>query len=143
MGEMLRLLTRSRKYVDQTPGRSGINGQQHALRCAALGEERGRHVDSAFIGLIHDLGRPLNDVHHGEIVAEMVRDRVTESAYHILRTHGQYQSSIVHEIPFPDEPWTKDAKQLAGFELLSFRENYTGPEMSMPDAIKLMKRYLD
>lgn len=143
MGEMLRLFDRSYKYVDQTPGRGSINGQQHALRCAALGERSGHFDDAAFVGLVHDLARPLNDVHHGEIMAEMVRDRVSEEAYNILRTHGSYQASIVHAEPFPEEPWSKPAKELAGFELLSFQEPYIGPTFTRTEAIVLMKRYLD
>lgn len=146
MGEMLRLFDRSHKYVDQTPGRNGIDGRQHALRCAALGQERGLIPELGFIGLVHDLARPLNDVHHGEIMAEMVRDRVSEDAYEILRTHGQFQSVIVHretEFPYVDRTWFRAAQQLAGFEVLSFQNGYSGPEMTRPEAIALMKRYLD
>jgi hypothetical protein len=142
MLEMIRLLHHSARYIDQTDGRGAISGQQHALRCAGLGAEQGKHPDSAFIGLVHDLARPLNDVHHGEIIAEMVRDRVSEDTYQILRTHGAYQAAIVHKHSFPEEPWSDAAKQLAGFELRSFSSTYTGPQMSIPQAIKLMDSYL-
>lgn len=142
MDEMVRLLDRSIDYVDQTPGRDGINGQQHALRCAGLGDVHGGFEDAAFIGLIHDLGRPLNDVHHGEVIAEMVRDRVSEMTYHILRTHGSYQAAIVHKTAFPVEEWSKQARQLAGFEARSFADDYKGPEMTIPTAMILLESYL-
>lgn len=103
--------------------------------------------DSAFIGLVHDLGRPLNDVHHGEIMAEMVRDRVSEEAYHILRTHGQFQSAIVHSSgeftsPYLQETWYHAAVQLSAFEVYSFKNTYDGPIMTKPEAIELMREYL-
>lgn len=142
--EVKRLLCKSENYVDQTPGRDGITGLQHALRTAGLGRDYGFHEDSAFIGLIHDLARPLNDVHHGEVMAEMVRDRASDDAYHILRTHGEFQSAVVHKTPWPhqDAPWFKIAKQLAAFELRSFDTDYDGPVMAITEALELLEEYL-
>jgi hypothetical protein len=145
LAEMVRLFQHSVRYVDATEGRSGINGQQHALRCAALGRDRGAHPEMAFIGLVHDLARPLNDVHHGEVIAEMVRDRVTEPAYHILRSHGEFQSAFVHSTPLPYQDqsvWYNEARLLMAFEAYSFSDKYAGPEMAKAEAIVLIRTYL-
>lgn len=142
--ELIRLLHNSAAYTDQTKGRNGITGQQHALRCAALA---GRHAadpcgEEALLGLVHDLARPLNDVHHGEIIAEIVRDRVSAEAYQVLRTHGSYQTAIVHGTGFPIQPWSARARTLAAQELASFSTNYSGPEMSLQDAETLIRTWL-
>lgn len=133
-------------YRDGTPGRGGITGQQHALRCGALGETYGISEESGIIGLVHDLARPLNDVHHGEIIAEIMRDRVSEEAYQVLRTHGMFQASIVHKDkslqPNLPEHAFSVAGQLAGFELRSFRENYDGPVLTITEARGLLRKYL-
>ena len=115
--EVTRLLHLSADYRDPNPGRSHITGLDHALRCAALGDDD----EAAFLGLVHDLARPLNDVHHGEIMAWIVRDRVSDTGYHILRTHGQYQSAIIHGHDLPDHPWQRDAARFAGHEARSFQ----------------------
>lgn len=141
---MKRLFRLSACYVDQTPGRDGITGMQHALRTAGLARDYGFHEDSAFVGLCHDLARPLNDVHHGEVIAEMVRDRVSEDAYHILRTHGEFQSAVVHNTDWPhqEQPWFKTAQQLAAFEVRSFNVDYDGPTLSAVEAVELLEAYL-
>lgn len=139
--EITRLLDLSAEYFDPNPGRSHINGQVHALRVATLMYNFGTTIsqDAAeflgFAGLIHDLGRPLNDIYHGELIAEAVRDRVPLYIYHILRTHGYYQEALVHNTEFPQQSEEIVAKCLpydiqglsiifAGFEAFSFDPDY-------------------
>lgn len=136
--EVLRLLDLSADYVDQTPGRSGITGQQHALRCAGLAQFS-NHRDAVFVALTHDLARPLNDVHHGEVVAWMVKDRVSTEAFDVLRTHGAFQSAVVHGTPMPQGHM---ARQLAGYEVRSFQPNFDGPEWTIEQAHQLLREYL-
>lgn len=102
--EVLRMFDLSASYFDPNQGRNHISGQEHALRCAALLNQRSKDLWLPFAGLIHDLGRPLNDVHHGEVIAEIVRDRVPEYIYYILYTHGQYQDAIMHNNETPNQP---------------------------------------
>lgn len=144
VAEVRRLLRLSAAYTDSTPGRGGISGQTHALRCAALAAQHARHPDAPFIALIHDLGRPLNDVHHGEVIAEIVRDRVTPLAYTVLRTHGAYQAAVVHGTAPPQLRFDihRVALQLSGYEVRSFAAHYDGPEMSLADADALIEGYL-
>lgn len=142
---MIRLLHKSEGYVDQTPGRDGITGLEHALRCAALARKNFTGLlDGDFVALVHDLARPLNDVHHGEIIAEMVRDRVAGEAYEVLRTHGQFQAKVVHggDWPYQEEHWQRAARRLAGIEVQSFSADYDGPTLTVAEAEQLLREYL-
>ena len=118
--EILRLLHTAAHYVDPNPGRNHLTGLDHALRCAHLGQQAGH--DLAFIGLIHDLARPLTDAHHGQAIAEIARDRVTPDGYHILRTHGDFQTALNHGQPMPhrDATWQRTALRFMAIEERSF-----------------------
>jgi hypothetical protein len=120
--EMIRLLGMADDYTDPNPGRDHITGLDHACRVAGLLELRqAHHSQLPFAGLIHDLARPLNDVHHREMVAEMVKDRVDPTIYWILRTHGEYQDALIHGHPWPHtEADTKLALLFAACEAMSF-----------------------
>lgn len=141
--EMTRLLHLSRDYRDQTPGRTGITGLEHAFRTAGM-MKRYDHPDAALVGLVHDLARPLNDVHHGEIMAEMVRDRVSEDAYNVLRTHGAFQSAIVHSHPWPEIGGEAQllARALTRAEVASFGEHYSGPVLTWGEASCMIRERL-
>lgn len=133
------LLRESATYRDPNPGRGHITGQLHALRCGGI--LQALHGDEAgFVGLVHDLARPLNDVHHGEVIAEIVRDRVTPRAYAVLRDHGAMQAAVVHDSDFPPHGWLDQA--LCSAELRSFDVDYTGPAYDMADAVRIIDRWL-
>lgn len=140
LAEVVRLLRISARYVDPNPGRNHISGLTHALRVGALGLRVSDEL--GLVGLVHDLARPLTDTHHGEAVAEIVRDRVSDHAYHLLRTHGAYQAALLHDTPIPDEPWTHAAVQLAAFEAASFAAGYARPELDVDQAHELLERWL-
>lgn len=133
--EGIRLLHLSAAYRDPNPGRDHITGLDHALRVAWLGSRVSDEM--AFIGLVHDLARPLNDVRHGEVIAEVVQDRVSPAAYLALRDHGAHQSAIMHGTPAPNRD--RMAVQLAAFEVRSFGEC---PAMSVGDAELLIRAWL-
>lgn len=134
---MLGLLHASGGYRDGNPGRDHITGQEHALRCAALGEQVSGEL--GFIGLVHDLGRPLSEEWHGEVMAEIVRDRVSADAYHVLRTHGEFQTALNHGLPWPyeDAPWYRTARRFVGIEVRSFANECR--EMALADAERLIR----
>ena len=140
LAEVVRLLRLAARYTDPNPGRGHISGLTHALRVGALGLRVSDEL--GFVGLVHDLARPLTDVGHGEVVAEIVRDRVSDHAYHLLRTHGAYQAALLHDTPVPDEPWTRGAVQLAAFETASFAPGYARPELDVHQAHALLERWL-
>lgn len=143
--EINRLLLHSAKYRDQTEGRTAISGLTHALRCASVCKAMGFDEELQFIALVHDLARPLNDVHHGEIMAEMVRDRVSNEAYEVLKTHGQFQASIVHNTAAPTLSSIKAqgmAEFIAWSELQSFNEEFEYPVMKLMEAKDLLVKFL-
>lgn len=137
--EVIRLLDLSKDYYDPNESRNHISGFVHALRVAELLEHIGKKNPwFAFAGLVHDLARPLNDIYHGEIIAEVVRDRVPAYIYHILRTHGLYQEAIMHNLENPVleekvieecQPFNfqKLALMFAANEELSFAVEYKSP----------------
>jgi len=140
LAEVVRLLRLSASYRDPNPGRDHITGLTHALRVGALGLRVSDEL--GFVGLVHDLARPLSDTHHGPVIAEVVRDRVRGHAYNLLRTHGEYQSALLHDTPVPYEPWTRGAVQLAAFEAASFAPGYARPELDVDQAHALLERWL-
>lgn len=145
--EVLRLMSIAANYRDPNPTRSHITGQEHALRVAGMAaraDPSNKH-DLAFVGLVHDLARPLNEFYHGEIIAEIVRDAVCEDAYHVLRTHGAYQEMLMRnaELPRGDEAWRPLAKMFAELEESSFSRIYHGPQLTPEQGTSMLRRYLD
>lgn len=104
--QLIEYLGQADDYRDPCPGRDHITGLDHALRLALMMEQRTDDQQLQLAAVIHDLARPLNDVHHGEVIAEIVRDRVHPAVYHLLRTHGQYQDAVVHGTPYPKQSAT-------------------------------------
>lgn len=135
------LLRESSTYRDPNPGRDKISGTLHALRVGGIMQVL--HGDEAgFVGLVHDLARPLNDVHHGEVIAEIVRDRVSPEAYEALYDHGTMQSIYLRDGKIADAAATELDVALCKAEIESFRPGYDGPSYSMSDAERIIRRVL-
>ena len=143
----MRLLRLAERYRDPNPERSHITGLEHALRVAGLACDADPRdgYDLTFVGLVHDLARPLNEIYHGEVMAEIVRDVVCDEAYQILRTHGEYQALLMRnaELPRGDESWRPLAKLFAELEMCSFSQVYAGPQLSLVEASATLKHYLN
>lgn len=141
--ELTRLLSISANFRDGEE-RGHINGQQHGLRVAALAKRYDSTDDEMiFTALVHDLARPLNDVFHGEVIAEMVRDLISEDRYQVLRTHGLYQAAYAFEMDFELDttaPYHKDAMHLYGWELASFAE-WNRSAMDLSEAIWYIEKF--
>lgn len=148
--ELIRLLDLSADYRDPNPGRQHITGLEHALRVATLAS-RTEDQQTTFCHLVHDLGRPLSDTHHGQVIAEIVRDRVSDENYMVLRTHGAFQAEAVHgnpaiTNPYRGQPWTPAAYRLAQRELASFlpwQQPTMQLTMQLTDAHQLIRTTLD
>lgn len=152
LDEMIRLLHLSASFRDPNPDRNHITGLDHALRCAGLASAA-VHPEFPFTGLVHDLARPLNDVYHGEIVAEIVRDRVSAETYYLLRWHGLYQEHVNHDLgpvesketDVPERLWPtvhQLSRRFAGAEEASFSPQYRGTPMPLDAAEALLEQYL-
>lgn len=122
----------SQTYRDPNEDRKHITGMDHALRVATLAERHGARMEMVFAGLVHDLARPLSDIFHGEVIAEITRDLVSQVTYDVLRTHGEYQAAYIHGYrPDEDTPWHKDSKALCAWEIGSFNKEWDLPLMDI------------
>ena len=142
--ELIRLLYMSAATSDGNPDRCHITNLEHNLRVATLAK---RHVpdedEIIFMALVHDFARPLNDVFHGEVIAEMVRDMVSPRVYHVLRTHGAYQSWKIHGEPVDIDfaaPHHALAMKLCGWEFGSFSKDWNLTTMSIDEAEEVIHK---
>lgn len=124
-GALLALLGANRGLRDSNPGRDTVDGYTHALQCAALAEQAGADDEMVCVALLHDAAKPLTLTRHGEVIAEVLCDRVSERRYHVLRTHGAFQADTLTGTSaayraFAHEPWISDARRLQGWDAASF-----------------------
>jgi predicted HD phosphohydrolase len=120
---VLTLLSMDGDWRDPNPERSKVTAIQHALQCAT----RARRHDPADVemvcaALLHDAARPLSDVHHGEVVAWLLKDRVRWAVFDALYRHGEFQSAMLHRRPLPLGP--PEALHLAAWDYASFDPNF-------------------
>ena len=69
----------------------GTDQLHHALQTATMARRAGAEDEMILISLIHDIGKVINVPNHGQIAAEMIKPYVSEDAYHIIRTHQDFQ----------------------------------------------------
>ena len=48
-------------------------------------------------GLVHDIGKYVSVPNHGSIAAEIIKPYVSRDAYHIVRTHQDFQGRHYYE----------------------------------------------
>lgn len=90
---MLRLVAESEQYRDSGP-RGLVTGLSHALQMAEHSMAAGAGTELNCVAFLHDMARPLSDAHHGEVMAEILRDRISPPRYRLLRMHGHAQSIL-------------------------------------------------
>lgn len=138
--ELIRLLFMSSNYTDSNDGRDHITGLVHAQRVSSLAFRHDPHSEMVFVGLVHDLARPLSDIYHGEVIAEVVRDIVSDASYHALRTHGEYQSAYLHGSQIDVHPeWRKQATSLCAWEIASFDKDWRLPIFSWEESVEIIR----
>ena len=69
----------------------GCDQLQHALMTATLARRSGAPDEEIAIALLHDVGKVVNVLNHGAIVAEMLKPYVSDHAYHALKHHQDFQ----------------------------------------------------
>lgn len=67
---------------------------QHCLRVATLAEEAGAADEFVVVALLHDAYKPVAHVHHGEVAAEALADKVPPIYVELLRAHGRFVASL-------------------------------------------------
>lgn len=124
LGWLTALLIDSGTWADSNTDRSHVTGLGHALRVATLAEQAGADPEAVTVALLHDAAKPLSSAHHGEVIAEILRDRVHWCWCAALRFHGLFQADLIHgttrTVEFADEPWFGHASTLAGWDAAGF-----------------------
>lgn len=112
--------------VDITDGLP-INQFDHSLQCAALAVEAGARDEMVVAALLHDVGKPLSMENHPAVAAEMLRGRVSEDTYWVLKTHGDVQTAMnwgqgleMMERAYGQRNWWADALALGAWDHASF-----------------------
>ena len=85
-----RIISMLKQAKDLTLG-FGTDQLHHALQTATMARRAGADDEMILISLIHDIGKVINVPNHGQIAAEMIKPYVSEDAYHIIRTHQDFQ----------------------------------------------------
>lgn len=118
-----RLLHTGQTWRDPNPERGKVTAIEHALACATKARRHNPDDPQMIVAaLLHDAARPLSDARHGEVIAEVLRDRVRVPVYLALKRHGDYQAAILHDKPMPNGP--AEARQLALWDATSFDPAY-------------------
>jgi len=69
----------------------GTNQLHHALQTATMAKRAGAEDEMIILSLLHDVGKVINVPNHGQIAAEILKPYVSNDAYHIIRTHQDFQ----------------------------------------------------
>jgi len=92
----------------------GCDQLHHALMTATLARRAGANDEEIVLALCHDMGKVVNVLNHGPIIAEMLKPYVSENAYHALYHHQDFQGEHYYDYlgmdpnlreKYKDEPW--------------------------------------
>ncbi|MFT4720349.1 MAG: putative HD phosphohydrolase [Candidatus Azotimanducaceae bacterium] len=92
----------------------------HALQTATMARRAEAADEMVLLSLLHDIGKNISVIGHGPICAEIIKAYVSDDAYHIIRTHQDFQGEHYYHyqgkerdlrLQFKDEPWYDKAVQ--------------------------------
>jgi predicted HD phosphohydrolase len=92
----------------------GCDQLHHALMTATLARRANASDEEIVLALCHDMGKVVNVLNHGPIIAEMLKPYVSENAYHALYHHQDFQGEHYYDYlgmdpnlreKYKDEPW--------------------------------------
>jgi predicted HD phosphohydrolase len=98
----------------------GVSQLHHALQTATMAQRANASDELVLCALCHDIGKYVSIANHPAIGAEILRPYVSETAYHIVRTHQDFQGRHYYEHFGKDpalrnqyraEPWYATAEQ--------------------------------
>ena len=69
----------------------GVDQLHHSLHTATLAKRANASDEIVLAALCHDVGKVVSIPNHGPIAAEMLKPYVSKDAYHVLRTHQDFQ----------------------------------------------------
>jgi predicted HD phosphohydrolase len=112
----------------------GVDQLHHMLQTATMARRANAADEIVLCALVHDLGKHISVANHGGIAAEIVKPYVSRDAYHIVRTHQDFQgrhyyehfgmSSTLRE-NYRNEPWFDLAQTFTDdWDQAAFDPNY-------------------
>jgi predicted HD phosphohydrolase len=96
----------------------GVDQLHHMLQTATMAKRANASDELVLCALVHDVGKYISVANHGQIAAEIVKPYVSRDAYHIVRTHQDFQGQHYYQHfgmdptlreRHRDEPWFEQA----------------------------------
>jgi predicted HD phosphohydrolase len=146
VGVLVQLMVSHAGWIDPNEDRGRVNAIQHASQAATRALRAGASDDEIVMALVHDAARPLSDVYHGEVVAEIMRDKLPDDLCEALRHHGDFQADLIHgsdtATRWQNESWYRAARRLASWDSQSFDPDYDAFPFSyfLPRLVAVMER---
>jgi predicted HD phosphohydrolase len=75
----------------------GVDQLHHMLQTASMARRANASDEMVLCSLVHDIGKYVSIANHGAIAAEIVKPYVSRDAYHIVRTHQDFQGKHYYE----------------------------------------------
>jgi predicted HD phosphohydrolase len=75
----------------------GVDQLHHMLQTATMARRANAADEIVLCALIHDVGKYISVANHGSIAAEILKPYVSRDAYHIVRTHQDFQGKHYYE----------------------------------------------
>ena len=75
----------------------GVDQLHHALQTATMARRANAADEIVLCALLHDVGKYISVANHGQIAAEILKPYVSRDAYHIVRTHQDFQGRHYYE----------------------------------------------
>ncbi|MEY8872288.1 HD domain-containing protein [Francisella philomiragia] len=128
-----------------------INRFEHSLQSATLAYKDGRELDYVISALLHDVGEIFDPFNHDHIIAELLRNYISDKCYFILKYHTIFQGynywdkiglnkNLREE--FKDSPYYNDAVEfIAKYDDKAFSKTYEN--MTLDEFKPLMKKFFE
>jgi predicted HD phosphohydrolase len=95
----------------------GVDQLHHMLQTASMARRANAKDEMVLCALVHDVGKYISIANHGQIAAEILKPYVSRDAYHIVRTHQDFQGQHYYEHFGMDPTLRERHKQEPWFEL--------------------------
>lgn len=75
----------------------GVDQLHHMLQTATMAKRANAKDEIVLCALVHDIGKYVSVINHGQIAAEMLKPYVSSDAYQVVRTHQDFQGRHYYE----------------------------------------------
>lgn len=113
-----------------------VNQYEHSLQCADRATQAGAREELIVVALLHDVGKPLSEISHPAVAAELLKGRVSEGLFWVLKTHGEFQRALNHGLGttlmrYGRMDWYDDAEALSRWDHASFEPGRDVPGLDV------------